>query len=68
VRRDLDAIDEFWEPRSSVARTVRQVSEQVNDTYLKSQGQPQGTQSYGRMVDLLLAARRKAAGDDAAQR
>ena len=61
VRRDLDAIDEFWEPRSPVARTVRQVSTRVNDTYLKSQGQPQGTQSYGRMVDLLLAARRSRA-------
>jgi hypothetical protein len=66
--RDLRAIDEFWNPRTRVARTVRQVSNRVNDTYLKSQGQPQGTHSYGRMVDLLLAARRQAAGSDAASR
>lgn len=63
VLRDLGAIDAFWNPRTRLARTVRQVSDRVNDTYLKSQGQAQGTHSYGRMVDLLLAARRaRAAG------
>jgi hypothetical protein len=61
VRRDLAAIDEFWSPRTRLATQVRQVSHRINDGYLKSQGQPQGTSSYGRMVDLLLAARRKAA-------
>ncbi|MEQ1894516.1 MAG: DUF3810 domain-containing protein, partial [Planctomycetota bacterium] len=58
VLRDLRAIDEFWSPSTRIAHTVRQVSNSINDTYLKSQGQAQGTHSYGRMVDLLLAARR----------
>ncbi|PYQ39239.1 MAG: DUF3810 domain-containing protein, partial [Acidobacteria bacterium] len=37
------------------------VQERVNDTYLKTQGQAQGVQSYGQIVDLLLAERRTAA-------
>jgi hypothetical protein len=31
----------------------------VNDTYLRSQGQELGVRSYGAMVDLLLAERRR---------
>jgi hypothetical protein len=31
----------------------------MNDTYLKLNGQEDGVQSYGRMIDLLLAERRK---------
>jgi len=58
VRRDRDAIDGFWVPRTPAVRAAREVSERVNDGYLKSQGQRAGTQSYGRMVDLLLAERR----------
>ena len=63
VLRDLGAIDAFWNPRTRLARTVRQASDRVNDTYLKSQGQAQGTHSDGRMVDLLLAARRAQAAE-----
>ena len=59
VRRDWDAIDGFWQPRTPAVRAARVVSERVNDTYLKSQGQAAGTRSYGRMVDLLLAERRR---------
>jgi branched-subunit amino acid ABC-type transport system permease component len=36
-----------------------EVGRRVNDTYLKAQGQPEGVQSYGRMVDLLIAERRR---------
>lgn len=32
-----------------------QVSDRVNDAYLKANGQENGLRSYGRMVDLLLA-------------
>ena len=32
----------------------------VNDAYLRAQGQADGVQSYGRMVDLILALRRQA--------
>jgi len=58
VARDWQAIDGFWQPRTPAVRAARVVSERVNDTYLKSQGQAAGTQSYGRMVDLVLAERR----------
>ena len=35
------------------------MANRVNDTYLKLHGEPDGVKSYGRMVDLLLAERRK---------
>lgn len=34
---------------------ISSVGEKVNDSYLKAQGQPAGTASYGALVDLLLA-------------
>ena len=36
-----------------------EVGQRVNDAYLKTQGQAEGVRSYGRMVDLLLAERRR---------
>jgi len=38
---------------------VKKLASQMNDTYLKLNGQADGVRSYGRMVDLLLAERRK---------
>lgn len=58
LRRDIDALIAFWTPRSPTQQALRSLSTQVNDTYLKSQGQRLGVASYGRMVDLLLAQRR----------
>ena len=55
VLRDLAASREFWDRYRGRVQTI---SEQVNDTYLKSNQQADGVQSYGRMVDLLLAERR----------
>jgi hypothetical protein len=43
----------YWERFQGPARAAAQA---VNDAYLKSQGQQDGVKSYGRMVDLLLAA------------
>jgi uncharacterized protein DUF3810 len=57
TRRDLRAMAE-WAKRYRSRLT--DVSERVNDTYLRSQGQPLGVRSYGAMVDLLLAERRLA--------
>lgn len=57
VRRDLAAIAE-WVRRYQ--GPVRDVSERVNDAYLRSQGQRGGVRSYGRMVDLLVAEHRAA--------
>jgi hypothetical protein len=58
LRRDIEASIAFWTPKSPTQQALRSLSTQVNDTYLKSQGQRLGVASYGRMVDLLLAQRR----------
>ena len=55
VRKDLEAL-RAWSERHQ-GRASR-AAERVNDAYLKSQGQAGGIQSYGRVVDLLLAERR----------
>ncbi len=52
VRADLDWSRKFWQEKRTQATKVAKVA---NDTYLKSQGQPAGRQSYGRMVELLIA-------------
>ncbi len=38
---------------------VSEISDKVNDTYLKVNAQKEGTRSYGRMVDLLLGEYRR---------
>lgn len=45
----------FWAEHDGAFRTFAQ---QANDAYLKANDQPDGTQSYGRVVDLLLAEQR----------
>jgi hypothetical protein len=55
VRRDLAAINRFWMRYRSKATKV---AARVNDMYLKSQGAEAGVQSYGLVVDLLVAERR----------
>lgn len=53
VRYEMIAYSEFFDKyRESVAS---EVSTAVNDTFLKSQGQEEGTKSYGRVVDLAVA-------------
>jgi len=52
VRRDLAANSQYWKQFEG---PVAEVSEAVNDTYLKANRQADGVKSYGRMVDLLLA-------------
>lgn len=54
VRRDWSAISDFWNRSRG---PLRDVGRRVNDSYLRSQGHAEGIQSYGRMVDLLLAER-----------
>jgi len=55
--RDILANNEYWKQYQK--KKVSQVSEKVNDTYLKANDEEDGVQSYGRVVDLLLAERRK---------
>ena len=48
---DLQSNREYWDAYEGRAA---QVSEQVNDNFLKSNLQADGVKSYGRMVDLLI--------------
>lgn len=52
VKRDLIDNREFW---TQYEGQIEKISNSVNNTYLKSNGQKDGVESYGRMVDLLLA-------------
>lgn len=52
VRRDLAYINQFWKRYEG---PVEEISNKINDTYLKANRQKEGVYSYGRMVDLLIA-------------
>jgi len=41
---------------------VSEVANQINDTYLKVNGQSDGVKSYDRMVDLLVSYRKTEQG------
>lgn len=56
VRGDLMRLWSFWDTRRS---TVTELARATNDLFLKGQGQAAGARSYGRMVDLLVAWRRR---------
>ncbi len=56
VKRDWYQIDVF---NRSTEGVVSDISNKINDTYLKANMQTQGVYSYGRMVDLLIAEYRK---------
>lgn len=51
-RRDLNAQNDYWDAFDG---PVQEMSNAVNDGFISSQGVPDGTYSYGRCVDLLLA-------------
>ena len=55
---DLRGNNEFWARYDGKAA---EVSNQLNDTYLKINSQADGVKSYGRVVDLMLAYARKQA-------
>lgn len=52
VSRDLSDVSEYWKRHQGKAE---EIASDINDAYLKSNRQEDGIQSYGRMVDLLLA-------------
>lgn len=52
VEPDLKANREFWAGYDGAAA---EVSNKINDTYLKANGQSEGVESYDRMVDLIVA-------------
>ena len=51
VRRELHANSEFWD---SYKGPVTEVSQNINDAYLKAHKQSEGVKTYDRMVDLLV--------------
>lgn len=57
VNRDLAANSAYWAQFHNTK--ISNTTEKLNDTYLKANNQSDGVQSYGRMVDLLLAEYRK---------
>jgi len=52
VRRDLEFVNSYWKKYEG---PVERTSTKINNAYLKANNQKDGIQSYGRMVDLLLA-------------
>lgn len=56
VKKDLIYNREFWVKYEG---PTEKIYDKINDTYLKANGTPDGVQSYGRMVDLLLAQYKK---------
>lgn len=56
VKRDLNANNTYWKQFEG---PVAEISNKVNDSYLKANSQDDGIKSYGRMIDLLLADYRK---------
>ncbi|MCR3923276.1 MAG: DUF3810 domain-containing protein [Firmicutes bacterium] len=56
LQRDLAHRRLFWQRYEG---PLENISREINDSYLKANRQEDGVHSYGRMVDLLLAAYRK---------
>ena len=53
IYSELFSYNNFFDKYKDSA--VSKISGAVNDTYLKSQGQEAGTESYGRVVELAVA-------------
>lgn len=51
ARKDLRRNDAFWAEHEG---RIAEVSNQINDAYLKSNGQENGVESYDKMVDMLV--------------
>lgn len=52
VKNDLRQSEDYWKQFET---KVAEISNKVNDSYLKANNQEDGVKSYGRMLDLLLA-------------
>ncbi len=55
ISRDMRHANSIWDAYKKKAPVISRISEAVNDTYLKANDIKDGTYSYGRMVDLMLA-------------
>jgi hypothetical protein len=56
VKKDIADKNEYWKKYDGV---VAEISDTVNDAYLKANDRKDGVKSYGKMVDLLLAEYRQ---------
>lgn len=56
LKRDIIQNNRFWEKYEG---PVEEISDRINDAYLKSNRQEDGVYSYGRMVDLIIAQYRQ---------
>lgn len=61
VARDMKANSEYWKKieSSNVGNSVSKKAEEINDTYIKANGEEEGVKSYGLMVDLLISQYKK---------
>jgi hypothetical protein len=57
VLKDIRANSRYWQQYDDTV--ISTVSNKINDTYLKANAQTDGIQSYGRMLDLMLAKYRE---------
>lgn len=57
MMNDIRSNSAYWAKYDDTV--ISTVSNKINDTYLKANAQTDGVQSYGRMLDLLLAQYRK---------
>lgn len=55
VKRDLAGMQKYWRDHQN---RVWNLTDRINDYYLKANGQTEGVYSYNRMVDLLIAEHR----------
>lgn len=51
IMKEMQNNNQYWKQYET---PVAEISHQVNDTYLKNQGQEEGVKSYGRFVDLMI--------------
>jgi len=52
VKKDISDRNEYWKKYEGV---IADISDTVNDLYLKANDRPEGVKSYGKMVDLLIS-------------
>lgn len=53
LKADQQEIRDFWDRNQKEA--AAEIADRFNEAYLKSNNQPEGMQSYGKFVDLLIA-------------
>ncbi len=57
VDDDFNENNQYWNDieDTQIGSSIMDASENINDTYLKANGQDDGVNSYGRMVELMIA-------------